>query len=261
MATYCPIDNTKFGLFSGSWELKDGKICGKCGEKAGFDLSNYGSIFAAKTYTVDDIIELIANNGKVDNTRKISVDEEVTAEQTRINEIKQKATEQVLAAGEYKVEIKLPEHVILSADENGITINRLGITSFVNRGKTGSQNIPYQSITSVEFNSGTVGNGQITFHTLGGNDKNSGLGSAPGYNGGVYNNNNAVVFNPAYSNDVELIKKLTEKKMGFWNNNQQPIANNTSSNADEIRKFKGLLDDGIISQEEFDAKKKQLLGL
>ena len=34
-----------------------------------------------------------------------------------------------------------------------------------------------------------------------------------------------------------------------------------SSAADEIRKFKGLLDDGIITQEEFDAKKKQLLGL
>ena len=33
------------------------------------------------------------------------------------------------------------------------------------------------------------------------------------------------------------------------------------SNADEIRKYKGLLDDGIITQEEFDAKKKQLLGL
>lgn len=31
--------------------------------------------------------------------------------------------------------------------------------------------------------------------------------------------------------------------------------------ADEIRKFKSLLDDGIITQEEFDAKKKQLLGL
>ena len=31
--------------------------------------------------------------------------------------------------------------------------------------------------------------------------------------------------------------------------------------ADEIRKFKGLLDDGIITQEEFDAAKKKLLGL
>ena len=33
------------------------------------------------------------------------------------------------------------------------------------------------------------------------------------------------------------------------------------SNADEIKKYKELLDMGIISQEEFDAKKKQLLGL
>lgn len=31
--------------------------------------------------------------------------------------------------------------------------------------------------------------------------------------------------------------------------------------ADELKKFKELLDSGIISQEEFDAKKKQLLGL
>ena len=34
-----------------------------------------------------------------------------------------------------------------------------------------------------------------------------------------------------------------------------------TSNADELKKFKELLDAGIITQEEFDAKKKQLLGL
>ena len=33
------------------------------------------------------------------------------------------------------------------------------------------------------------------------------------------------------------------------------------SSADELKKFKDLLDNGIITQEEFDAKKKQLLGL
>ncbi len=33
------------------------------------------------------------------------------------------------------------------------------------------------------------------------------------------------------------------------------------SNADELRKFKDLLDSGVITQEEFDAKKKQLLRL
>lgn len=33
------------------------------------------------------------------------------------------------------------------------------------------------------------------------------------------------------------------------------------SNADELKKYKDLLDGGIITQEEFDEKKKQLLGL
>ena len=33
------------------------------------------------------------------------------------------------------------------------------------------------------------------------------------------------------------------------------------SPAEELKKFKDLLDSGIITQEEFDAKKKQLLGL
>ena len=39
------------------------------------------------------------------------------------------------------------------------------------------------------------------------------------------------------------------------------IRESNNSNADELKKFKELLDQGIISQEEFDAKKKQLLGL
>ena len=34
-----------------------------------------------------------------------------------------------------------------------------------------------------------------------------------------------------------------------------------SSNAEELKKFKDLLDSGVITQEEFDTKKKQLLGL
>ena len=40
------------------------------------------------------------------------------------------------------------------------------------------------------------------------------------------------------------------------------VENNSNiSAADEIKKFKELLDSGVISQEEFDVKKKQLLGL
>ena len=49
------------------------------------------------------------------------------------------------------------------------------------------------------------------------------------------------------SEEKETPKKATAKK--------------TESVADEIKKFKELLDAGAITQEEFDAKKKELLGL
>lgn len=43
--------------------------------------------------------------------------------------------------------------------------------------------------------------------------------------------------------------------------NAQTVKGNSAGNADELKKYKELLDSGVISQEEFDAKKKQLLGL
>jgi len=43
--------------------------------------------------------------------------------------------------------------------------------------------------------------------------------------------------------------------------NQPQTVQAALSPAEELKKFKELLDMGIISQEEFDAKKRQLLGL
>lgn len=57
-------------------------------------------------------------------------------------------------------------------------------------------------------------------------------------------------------NPVKKVKKTKkEKDAPVQVSIQQP------SSADELKKYKELLDQGIITQEEFDAKKKQLLGL
>lgn len=40
-----------------------------------------------------------------------------------------------------------------------------------------------------------------------------------------------------------------------------PVTIIQSDEADQLKKYKALLDSGVITQEEFDAKKKQLLGL
>ena len=43
--------------------------------------------------------------------------------------------------------------------------------------------------------------------------------------------------------------------------NPKTQAVNAVSDVEELKKYKELLDSGIITQEEFDAKKKQLLGI
>lgn len=66
------------------------------------------------------------------------------------------------------------------------------------------------------------------------------------------------------SNQEEVHKAITDLLMDRQNNptpTTQIKQEIQQSNADELGKFKDLLDKGIITQEEFDAKKKQLLGL
>ena len=55
----------------------------------------------------------------------------------------------------------------------------------------------------------------------------------------------------------EELKKAINKARNIKEKTENNIT--VMSNADEIRKYKGLLDDGIITQEEFEIKQQQLL--
>ena len=63
------------------------------------------------------------------------------------------------------------------------------------------------------------------------------------------------------ANNTELHKTISTIIAERQQNHSETITVAAQSNADELKKFKDLLDNGIITQEEFDAKKKQLLGL
>jgi hypothetical protein len=60
-------------------------------------------------------------------------------------------------------------------------------------------------------------------------------------------------------NNIDNI--LAAIKAGKSAPSPEAISVKQQDTADELRKFKSLLDDGVITQEEFDAKKKQLLNL
>ena len=59
---------------------------------------------------------------------------------------------------------------------------------------------------------------------------------------------------------MKEIKNFVEKAKEKATDTATTIIQQVSA-ADELKKYKDLLDAGIITQEEFDAKKKQLLGL
>ncbi len=63
------------------------------------------------------------------------------------------------------------------------------------------------------------------------------------------------------SNQVDVYETISNLLKERQNKGNHVEAISDRSKADELKKFKDLLDSGVITQEEFDAKKKQLLGL
>lgn len=66
------------------------------------------------------------------------------------------------------------------------------------------------------------------------------------------------------NNRQEVFTELSKLLSEFQNTNKTETVLKQEipqSNADELKKYKDLLDGGVITQEEFDQKKKQLLGL
>ncbi len=60
---------------------------------------------------------------------------------------------------------------------------------------------------------------------------------------------------------IEIILSFVKRSKSFNPEAKVTVEVASKSEADELKKFKELLDTGVITQEEFDAKKKELLGL
>lgn len=69
---------------------------------------------------------------------------------------------------------------------------------------------------------------------------------------------NSLVYKNAYNYAQQIISVLA---VIIENEKKDSSSQTNNSSADEIMKFKNLLESGAISQEEYDAKKRQLLGL
>lgn len=124
---------------------------------------------------------------------------------------------------------------------------------FLGSGK-GEKEIRISSISGIQLKKPGLTAGYIQFSFSGSSDqKGRSIFDATKDENTIMCNSNG-----QYQGFLEA-KRLIEEYLD--NVNSPTTVIEQKSDADELRKFKQLLDDGIISDEEFNAKKKQILGL
>jgi len=137
--------------------------------------------------------------------------------------------------------------------DTGVIIKR-GAKGFLLGGGMlrGDKTIPYGSIVAVQLKKAGMTAGYIQLTLKGGSEAKSGLFQST-------TDENSINFHSAFGgNNNELFaeaKKLIEERINAVNS---PAKN---SGLDDLEKLADLKEKGIISEEEFKAKKKQLLGL
>ena len=139
---------------------------------------------------------------------------------------------------------------------NGFTLEIRGANLIVSRKKE-DESIPINKIQSFTLKKPGLAYGKIIFKTA----QAASAGVALGFGISAAIGAEREFF---YSKgDLEKAEAMRDYITNYSENHVQPAAEDKTcvSVVEEIRGLKGLLDDGILTQEEFDAKKKQLLGL
>jgi hypothetical protein len=145
----------------------------------------------------------------------------------------------MVAEGDRRVE--------LIEDDSGAALVKISSGGFWTRVVIGVSEkvIPVSQISSIEFRPpGLLRSGIIRFHF-------------PGAGEGIDElNERTVLFSAGEMEEFKAIKEEIERRMALAKTTPR-----ASSNLDELEKLASLRDKGIITEEEFQAKKRQLLGL
>lgn len=157
---------------------------------------------------------------------------------------------------EIALNFKSAEKAIITLDQTGITIDKKGLLNALTVGITGAKKVPFSSITAVHFKErGKITSGILQFSILGVATANSGMMNAA-------EDKYAIMFaNKEEENVAKQIRDFIDEKISGGNMLGGTTIVNEKSPAEEVKALKELLDMGALTQEEFDIKKKELLGL
>jgi hypothetical protein len=137
--------------------------------------------------------------------------------------------------------------------EDRVRIQRREEKTFLNQGFKGQKDILFSQISSVHLKKATtLGNGYIHFSLLG---RDESRGPDP------TRDENTVMFRSARQPDFDKIKAVIETKMAAARATVTRPRLSTMSYIEELEQLAVLRNKGVITEEEFAAKKRQILGI
>ena len=139
-----------------------------------------------------------------------------------------------------------------------VVVSRKGLFAFASQGAAGDRIYYYKDLKTVEYKKPGMINGYIKFIIEGTNDINASVNLFSSKKESLQDPNTVILraFNSKVPMESEKIYNFIMERISQTKN----IGTQSNlSAADEIKKFKELLDNKIITQEEFDKKKNELL--
>lgn len=151
-----------------------------------------------------------------------------------------------------RMEIRFKQDTLELCDDI-VKITRRGFLNALNTGMNGTRTILISSITAVQMKPGSTWTGGYILFSY--------AGSKP-FMGGLLdaiNDPDAFLFNDSLNEQVAEFKTRVEQKMRELKQ-PAPVNNSSGTLTDELRKLAEFKNQGILTQAEFDAAKKKLLG-
>lgn len=157
-----------------------------------------------------------------------------------------------------KFEIKSVTGQVLRVYEDRVELTQSGVRGAILQGLQGVKTYYYNAISTIQFKNCGWTNGFIEFTFAGGNDRRGGAWSGAGNDNRFTFGKPTIGAAKKLAAEMEEVNAYLQERLKF---SRQPQFVSQSSGADEIMKFKELAEQGIITSEEFEAKKKQILGI
>lgn len=150
---------------------------------------------------------------------------------------------------EYKFKGSNSGNSIVVLEDEKVTIKRKGAVAFLQHGLKGEKTIMINSISGIQYKASGIAAGYLQFVLIGSQENKGGLHSA------LQDENTIGFFGKKYNKQAEEIKAYIEKRV--LENNK--ITAQESDKYDQLIKIKKLLDEGVLTQQEFDTEKNKIL--